>query len=104
MFLLGRGQAVKAPDFDSGIRRFESYRPSHMRYDCDSNRVNRLRLAVGGEPKRFDGARSAENDAYASARRARTKSESSYRPSHINQAVVKASACFYFLCPTSVER
>ena len=26
---MGRGQAVKAPGFDPGIRRFESYRPSH---------------------------------------------------------------------------
>ena len=28
--VLGRGQAVKAPDFDSGIPRFESWRPSQF--------------------------------------------------------------------------
>ena len=29
--LLGRRQAVKALDFDSSMRRFESYRPSQIR-------------------------------------------------------------------------
>ena len=27
---LGRSQVVKAPGFDPGMRRFESYRPSHI--------------------------------------------------------------------------
>jgi hypothetical protein len=27
----GVAKLVKAPDFDSGIRRFESYLPSHLR-------------------------------------------------------------------------
>ena len=31
--LMGRGQAVKARDFESRIRRFESFRPNQSQYE-----------------------------------------------------------------------
>ena len=33
IYLLGCRQVVKAPDFDSGIRKFKSCHPSHFDYE-----------------------------------------------------------------------
>ncbi len=37
---MGRSQVVKAPDFDSGMRRFESYRPSQYQL----NQIERTQI------------------------------------------------------------
>ncbi len=43
---MGRGQVVKAPGFDPGIRRFESSRPSHVSISVKENLMEQKTLTV----------------------------------------------------------